>query len=253
MASAVTPSDAATVVLLRPRKIAGTADGPMEVLLTRRPDSMVFAGGNFVFPGGRVDPADSAPDNLELSRGIDPARAARILGDEGSPERSLGFWLAGIRKLFEETGVLLCTTVKGRGLEALDISRRGRVVAERADVQRRRRTLASLLREHGLRYDPTALRYMARWVTPAQYPVRFDTRFFFCQMPPGQQAVVCTSEVAESRWMEAGEVIRAWRGHEMKMLSPTVITLMYLAQYPTVSSLFALHEEGRQRVQVPLR
>ena len=44
---------AATVVLVRPG-----ADG-LEVLLTRRPDAMSFAGGLHVFPGGRVESTDA--------------------------------------------------------------------------------------------------------------------------------------------------------------------------------------------------
>jgi glyoxylase-like metal-dependent hydrolase (beta-lactamase superfamily II)/8-oxo-dGTP pyrophosphatase MutT (NUDIX family) len=49
----VDPQPAATVVLVRPG-----ADG-LEVLLTRRPDAMSFAGGLHVFPGGRVEPTDA--------------------------------------------------------------------------------------------------------------------------------------------------------------------------------------------------
>ncbi|HET9681779.1 MAG TPA: NUDIX domain-containing protein [Candidatus Limnocylindrales bacterium] len=45
---------AATAVLLRP------ARGGLEVLLTRRPASMRFGANLFVFPGGRLDPGESA-------------------------------------------------------------------------------------------------------------------------------------------------------------------------------------------------
>jgi 8-oxo-dGTP pyrophosphatase MutT (NUDIX family) len=47
---------AATVVLLRDR-----AEG-LEVLLLRRNAAVEFAGGMWVFPGGRVDPEDHDPD-----------------------------------------------------------------------------------------------------------------------------------------------------------------------------------------------
>ena len=50
-----TPSDprpASTVVVLRP------AASSYEVLLVRRNDRVAFMAGAFVFPGGRVDPAD---------------------------------------------------------------------------------------------------------------------------------------------------------------------------------------------------
>ena len=49
---------AATVLLLR--------DGhdELEVLMVRRDSRLAFAGGHWVFPGGRVDPEDAADDEL---------------------------------------------------------------------------------------------------------------------------------------------------------------------------------------------
>ena len=48
------PDPSATVVLLR--------DGPsaLELLLLRRSSKLVFHGGAWVFPGGRIDPQDYA-------------------------------------------------------------------------------------------------------------------------------------------------------------------------------------------------
>jgi 8-oxo-dGTP pyrophosphatase MutT (NUDIX family) len=48
---------AATVVVLRP---AVAARGGLEVLLTRRPTSMRFGPGMYVFPGGRLDAGETA-------------------------------------------------------------------------------------------------------------------------------------------------------------------------------------------------
>jgi 8-oxo-dGTP pyrophosphatase MutT (NUDIX family) len=52
--SSSVPVPAATVVLIRD----GNADGGLETLMLRRDTELVFAGGAWVFPGGRVDPAD---------------------------------------------------------------------------------------------------------------------------------------------------------------------------------------------------
>lgn len=70
---------AATVVVLRDE-----TDG-LEVLLMRRSSKLVFHGGAWVFPGGRVDPDDGAPgdDELETAR------------------------RAGVRETLEEAGVAL--------------------------------------------------------------------------------------------------------------------------------------------------
>ena len=113
MQMSVVPRKAAAVVLVRPSPAANGPDGLAEVFLTRRPETMAFAGGNFVFPGGKLDPTDFAQENLILTRGMEAERAASILGDGESPERSLALWLAAIRELFEEAGILLCTTKEG--------------------------------------------------------------------------------------------------------------------------------------------
>src|SRR6185312_14526475 len=91
----VRPHPAATVVLLRPG-----ADG-LEVLLTRRPSTMAFAAGMMVFPGGRVDAADSDP-GLAARSALTPAAAAERLGGGAEPELAAALHVAAIRELFEE-------------------------------------------------------------------------------------------------------------------------------------------------------
>lgn len=51
---------AATLVVLRPVTSAGARR--FEVLLTRRPDSMRFGPGMWVFPGGRIEPGERPPE-----------------------------------------------------------------------------------------------------------------------------------------------------------------------------------------------
>jgi 8-oxo-dGTP pyrophosphatase MutT (NUDIX family) len=70
---------AATVILLRDRP---DLDNRLEVLLVRRNADLVFAGGMWVFPGGRVDAGDRRPgDDPE---GLAAARRAggREVGEE---------------------------------------------------------------------------------------------------------------------------------------------------------------------------
>ena len=146
--------------MVRPSPAANGPDGLAEVFLTRRPETMAFAGGNFVFPGGKLDPTDFAQENLILTRGMEAERAASILGDGESPERSLALWLAAIRELFEEAGILLCTTKEGGmpDLERPEIQ--ARLATGREEVHQRTHTLASLMRELGLYYSAGELYYL---------------------------------------------------------------------------------------------
>lgn len=101
---------AATVIVLR--------DGPtgLEALLLRRDRNLSFAGGNWVFPGGRIDPEDHAGDVSDLESAarvaavreaaeeaglaLDPARLQRWshwTPPPESPKRfSTAFFVAGV-------------------------------------------------------------------------------------------------------------------------------------------------------------
>ncbi len=245
MQMSLIPKKAAAVVLVRLSPESNGPDGAFEVFLTRRPESMAFAGGNFVFPGGKLDPSDYAPENLALARGMEAERAARILGDGELPERSLGFWLAAIRELFEEAGILLCTT-RGGGAPILESQEmQAQLSAGREEVHQRRRTLASLMRELDLWYSPADLFYLARWITPVYFPMRYDARYFLCQIPAGQVPTACRREVSGVRWIQPAEALGRWRAGEFKMRGPTATTLMHLAQYPDCSSLLEAARSGK--------
>ncbi|MGH7278364.1 MAG: NUDIX domain-containing protein, partial [Candidatus Rokuibacteriota bacterium] len=64
------PAPSSTLVLLRDR-----TPGDVEVLLIQRHRASKFAGGDFVFPGGKIEPDDN-PDAAAWCAGVDGARAA---------------------------------------------------------------------------------------------------------------------------------------------------------------------------------
>jgi 8-oxo-dGTP pyrophosphatase MutT (NUDIX family) len=245
MQMSLIPKRAAAVVLIRPCPMSGSAEGPVEVYLTQRPDSMAFAAGNFVFPGGKLDPSDYALDNLALARGLEPEQAARVLGDGESPERAMGFFLAAIRELFEEAGILLCVTPRGDVPDLTSPEVQARLADGREDVHQRKRTLASLMQEFGLHYDPAALHYLTRWITPVFFPMRYDARYFLCEVPEGQVPSACRHEVTGVRWVQPGEALGRWRAGEFKMRAPTANTLIHLAQYSTCKTVMAAARSGK--------
>src|SRR4051794_9295420 len=85
---------ASTVILLR-----DTATGP-EVYLLRRQQSMAFAAGMTVFPGGRVDPTDSSI--ADSWSGPSPAWFGERLGCPA--DTAAAYVAAAVRETFEESG-----------------------------------------------------------------------------------------------------------------------------------------------------
>lgn len=93
----VTPRSAATVLLLRE-----TSDG-LQAYMMKRARTMAFAASAYVFPGGRLDPADLDQGVALSDPAVDfAALAARLSTDE---REARGLLICAARELEEEAGV----------------------------------------------------------------------------------------------------------------------------------------------------
>lgn len=135
--------DAATVIIVRSQ-----ADRP-EVLMGQRGKSSAFMPNKFVFPGGAVDEDDA---QVALA-GLPNEVCMRRLAVDAKDVRAQSFLSAGIREVWEETGLRFAE--KGAAGSLWDGFSDGG-------------------------YTPSAdgLRYVFRAITPPGRPRRFDARFF---------------------------------------------------------------------------
>jgi 8-oxo-dGTP pyrophosphatase MutT (NUDIX family) len=228
---AVAPRAAATVALLRDGR-----EG-LEVYLQRRPAAMGFAGGLWVFPGGRVDEADRDPAVDPRWAGPPPGEWAGRLGLPVDEAR--GHLVAACRETLEEAGLLLATPVPGPA-ETADA--RGRLLAGSERFVR-------LLGRLGVRLDTGRLRYWAWWVTPEEEPRRYDTRFFVAGVPAGAAVTAHLAEAERERWLPPA-VAAADQG--MPMLPPTRYTLRDLAPFTGVEAALAAATERRVERILPV-
>ena len=215
---AVVPRPAATVVLLR-----DGPDGP-EAYLQLRPVGMGFAGGLWVFPGGRVDAADRDPGIDRRWAGPPPAVWGERLGLPVDQAR--GHVVAACRETLEEAGLLLATPAP----EAEELAEGRRELLDGSGG------LAGLLERLGVRLDTGRLRYWAWWVTPEEEPRRYDTRFFLAEAPAGTAVTAHLAEAERERWLPPGE---AAADLGLPMLPPTRYTLRDLAGYTSVDEALA--------------
>ena len=157
----VRPRFASTVVLVRPDE-----NGGFEVLLTRRPEEMRFLGGFYVFPGGTVHAADYSQKMLERCRGISGAQAQKILAGHHEPGEALGHWVAVVRELFEEVGVLLCVNEKGEAIQFNDAAENRRIELARRAIVAGETDFGDFLRSENLFCELNKMMYFDHWVTP---------------------------------------------------------------------------------------
>lgn len=198
---------AATVVLLRD----GT-DG-LELFLMRRNRSSGFVPGAWVFPGGRVDDADTDPTLVDRARDL-PA----------FPDAP--FWMAAARETFEETGVLLV-----HGSAAPDAAPwRNALLEDRA-------TLAAVYDAMGGGPDFRHMVHIAHWITPVVEPRRFDTHFFATVISPAERATPDPREMSDAIWITPDAALDRFRAGTLPMVFPTVRTIESLRGHATASKI----------------
>jgi 8-oxo-dGTP pyrophosphatase MutT (NUDIX family) len=228
---AVAPRPAATVALLR--------DGQegLEAYLQLRPLGMGFAGGLWVFPGGRVDRTDHDPAVDRRWAGPSPEDWGERLGLQ--PDEARGHVVAACRETLEEAGLLLAAPSPG----------------PRDLAQARRELLAGsvgfagLLSRLGVRLDTGRLRYWAWWVTPEAEPRRYDTRFFLAGLPADGVVTAHLAEAERERWVAPAE---AATDQGLPMLPPTRYTLRDLAGFGSVAEALGAAEGRRVECILPV-
>ena len=237
---------AATVILLRPSAPTG-----FEVFLTRRPEGMRFLGGMYCFPGGSVNKDDSLPRTLARCSGVSPQQARKIIGAQFRPQSALGFWIAAIRELFEEVGILLSVGDAGRPI-SIDGRRSHQLGEKHAALIAKSLTFCELLESENLYCNASALTYFSHWQTPTQNSLRFDTRFFLAVLPPAQTPLPSSYEVIHSLWLTPDRAIQLFERGELPLIFPTFATLRTLADFETLGSLFEefSHEALSHRAEV---
>jgi 8-oxo-dGTP pyrophosphatase MutT (NUDIX family) len=195
---------AATLIVVRER--SGAAP---ELLMVERAPGMAFAGGAWVFPGGRIDQADRTLA-ADLADG-----AARV---------------AAIRETVEETAVPAGLAAPPRPEHCLEIQA---ALARGSDF-------GAIVEQAGLALDLDALTPFARWLPQFHAKRRFDTLFFVARAPDGDWSPnVIEGECTAAHWASASEVLERDRAGEARLIFPTRRTLERLAQNASFDAIVA--------------
>jgi 8-oxo-dGTP pyrophosphatase MutT (NUDIX family) len=216
-----TPRDAATVVVLREE------DRGFSVFMVKRHAKSAFMGGAYVFPGGKLDAEDSAPEIIAKTSGLSDAEAARALGEPDDVRRAIGLYVAAVRETFEEAGVLLARDVDTSAL-----------ASARADLEGGA-AFATVVDGLGATLDLTRLTPWTRWVTPVVEPRRYDARFFLARAPRGQLAAHDQRETTDGAWLPPGEALAREERGEIQLPPPTMRSLEMLASFDDIDAALA--------------
>ncbi|NPV06287.1 MAG: NUDIX hydrolase [Syntrophaceae bacterium] len=232
-----TPTDAATVMLLRPR--ANAAEKAIEVLMVLRNRRSRFVPGYHVYPGGILDAEDYEPGIERFCRGIDRARASGILHDMSSPEKALGAWVAGIRESFEEVGMLIALRRDGSPVTIETEAERRRFCGYRKALNRGEMKFREMLEKEGLILPLERLHYFSHWITPEPLPLRYDVRFFLAEAPAAQAVNHDGKELTQHRWFTPAEALEEYEKGRIGLVLPQIMTLVDVSRFRTVEEAIA--------------
>jgi 8-oxo-dGTP pyrophosphatase MutT (NUDIX family) len=194
---------AATLILMRRAET-----GPPELLVIERAETMAFAAGALVFPGGRIDPDDHDIARRQHRSYVDGA--ARI---------------AAIRETIEEAGIAPALRPEPAA-EAVDQLR-----AALADGF----TFSQLLDLTGLELDLDALVPFARWCPNFRETRRFDTLFYVAEAPADAWAGSADeTESVHAAWMTAADILAEIDAGRAHAIFPTRRNLERLARFASI-------------------
>ena len=217
----------ASVALLR-----NTAAG-MEVLLLRRHAQASNMAGMYVFPGGKLDAADTTLGRTSLIDQPDNDLHHSLNEPGTDAATASGLYVAALREALEECGLLLA--------EAQNPRRPVDALRARALLQAGM-GFGEMLTTLQLRLQTRQLAPWARWITPLSPsvgPRRFDTRFFVAPAPAGQIALHDNEETTESVWVKPRTALEQYRDGDIDLVPPQIMTLAQLAQHGQVASVLA--------------
>lgn len=192
-----------------------------------------FVGGAFVFPGGAVDPEDEQASTLVL--GLSEEEASNRLG---LTHGGLAYYVAALRELFEESGLLRACDPAGSPVDLASVEG-ARAVDGGPGLSHRGGDLMGLLADEGLRLDLRDVEYLSHWITPVGPPRRYDTRFFVTTAPLDQVAEPDDTETVAVLWMKPRDALAAGERGELTMLLPTVRNLRAVADFASAAEVLA--------------
>jgi len=222
-----TPAPAATVILVRQK------NSQLQIYLLKRSMKSGFMAGKYVFPGGRVDPADTDADYWSRHMDLDRAQVALRLGKSLADTEILPYCVAAIREMFEEAGVLLMADPADRD-PALAPLNQDQTTANLAPDWLKKRAVAG----RGV-LAVSRLFCWSHWITPERMKRRYDTRFFVAEMPANQTCRPDNHETTHGIWVSAVQALAGNMAGQIPLSPPTLVTMQELSQFPDIAALRA--------------
>lgn len=210
---AAVPKISASLLLLR-----RSANADFEVLMIQRRSRMTYSN-SYVFPGGMLDPSDSASQWQSL---LPRLRADSFPAVPGFPALDLNaLRIAAVRETYEEVRLFV-----GEGMP-----------------EKEGKDFVKQCVKTGAVPAVDKLVYFLRFVTPMDFKARFDTTFFVADVSGLDTSINLQRDESKAfQWLSPLQALNQFESREMKIYPPQLYSLYVLShitdlsQLPTLSS-----------------
>ncbi len=218
------PVPSATVILVREDQ------GQLQVYLLERNVKSRFMAGNYVFPGGKVDPSDRDTafwmDKIDLSLHEISDRFPSCF----DVREIFGYGIAAIRETFEESGVILTHPDLLDGKRHLQNIRHHE---KRPDGD----VFKKIVEENNLTLSFSSLYPWRHWITPELMKQRYTTLFFLAVMPEDQTCRPDNAETTNGVWMNPRKGLERNLNGVLLLSPPTLVTLHQLLTFKNLKEI----------------
>jgi 8-oxo-dGTP pyrophosphatase MutT (NUDIX family) len=240
---ATTPKFASAIILFKFISHSNTLGmNPCNFVLfmIQRSKAMKFLGGVHAFPGGRLEEDDCSEASFARCKGFDKSKAHELILDKKTYHTdvnySLGFWLTGIREVFEEIGILFAYD---QNLNLVDLSnptQKAKFEVYRNELLQDKILFSEIIAQEDLFYAIDKLYYFTHFITPELSPIRYDTRFFLAEIPPNQSIHHNSSEIISTVWATPTKLLESYRTKEIKLIPPQYACLSKLQKIADIKA-----------------
>lgn len=121
-----------------------------------------------------------------------------------------------------------------------------------ADGAFRRAAVRELAEEVGIHLDVASLAFVSRWVTPAIFPRRYDTRFYLVPQGRAVPLTLATEELEEATYITPAAALGAHQAQQWPMVLPTLAHVRWLARFTSIEEAVEATRKARLDPVTPI-
>lgn len=254
--------EASSLILTAVKKTSFKNGINYSLLALKRACESSFVPNSYVFPGGVTHSIDSNEEwlNIFYNHGVNVNvddvnnLPPLIKGYLNTLPKSLVLKITAIRETFEETGILLCVTNKGKSSNDkwVSCSKFEGLNEWRIKVQNDGAEFLNLCHYYKCCPDVQNLSLWSNWLTPANAGnKRFDTAFFLAFLKESCSASPDGKEIESLCWTTPSQLIEKFKKKDISLPPPQLYEASRLGQFKDVelfrSFAFSRNKKGCER------